>query len=266
MMNRMDPFRGRTALITGAASGIGSALARGLRSRGAVVITTDVEGAVDHRLDVRDLERFRALITAVGVPDLLFANAGQSLGGPTHELARVHWDRTIDVNLNGVVNGILAVYPGMVTRGSGQLVVTASAAGLVAPPFVTAYAATKHAVVGLALGLRPEAALRGVRVNVLCPGAVNTPGLDRLPASDLPATATAPLTARRYLSLVKQRPIDADGFARAALDGVARNRAVVAVPASTRMLWRLHRASPALIDRVTVLLARRVERELRSTP
>jgi NADP-dependent 3-hydroxy acid dehydrogenase YdfG len=71
------------------------------------------------------------------VPDLLFANAGVSMGGPTHELTRAHWDHVIDVNLNGVVNGLLAVYPGMVERRSGHIVATASGAGLSAPPFVT---------------------------------------------------------------------------------------------------------------------------------
>ncbi len=258
----MAPFENRRALVTGAASGIGAALAEQLRSRGATVIATDVDGDVDRHLDVRDLVAFRQLVDETGVPDLLFANAGIALGGPTHELTRAHWDRIIGVNLNGVVNGVLAVYPGMVERGSGHIVVTASGAGLVAPPFVTAYATTKHAVVGLALGLRPEAALHGVRVSVLCPGAVETPILDRLPDEDLPATGTAPVTARRYLSLLKQQPIAADRFAALALDGVASNRGIVAVPASARVLWFLHRVSPTLVGRISGSIARRVDREL----
>jgi NAD(P)-dependent dehydrogenase (short-subunit alcohol dehydrogenase family) len=255
-------FADRTALVTGGASGIGAALADELRRRGAMVVTTDVEGDVDRHLDVRDLDAFRALVADIGVPDLLFANAGISMGGPTHELTRAHWDRIIDVNLNGVVNGLLAVYPGMVERRSGHIVVTASGAGLAAPPFVTAYAATKHAVVGLALGLRSEAALHGVRVSVLCPGAVETPILDRLPADELPATATAPVTARQYLSLLKQKPIAAERFARLALDGVARDRAIIAVPTSARTLWYLHRMSPSLMGRVSDSIARRVDRDL----
>lgn len=258
----MTPFTNRTALVTGGASGIGAAIAAELRARGAVVVTTDIEGDADRRLDVRDLHAFREVVADVGVPDFLFANAGVSMGGPTHELTRAHWDRVIDVNLNGVVNALLAVYPGMVARGSGHVVATASGAGLAAPPFVTAYAATKHAVVGLGLGLRAEAALHGVRVTVLCPGAVETPILDRGPADDLPATATSPVTARAYLSLLKQKPVAADRFARLALDGVARDRAVVAVPSSARTLWRLHRLSPALVGRISGSLARRVDREL----
>lgn len=258
----MGSFSGRTALVTGAGSGIGAAIARRIRSEGATVTTTDVEGDVDHHLDVRDPDEFRSVIEQVGIPDLLFANAGISMGGPTHELSRAHWDRIIDVNLNGVVNALLAAYPGMVDRGSGHLVVTASGAGLAAPPFVTPYAATKHAVVGLALGLRPEASLHGVRVSVLCPGAVDTAILDRPPAADLPATASNPVTARQYLSLLKQRPVDADRFARLALRGVARNRAIIAAPASARSLWYLHRLSPTLVDRIATVIARRVDRHL----
>lgn len=258
----MSSFEGQTALITGAGSGIGAALAERLRSAGAAVITTDIEGDVDRELDVRDLDGFRSLVADAGVPDLLFANAGVAMGGPTHELTRAHWDHVIDVNLNGVVNGLLAVYPGMVDRGSGHIVATASGAGLAAPPFVTAYAATKHAVVGLSLGLRPEAALHGVKVSVLCPGAVETPILDRLPRDDLPSTPTRPVTARQYLSLVKQRPVPLDRFTRLALDGVERNRAIIAVPASARSLWYLHRLSPSLVGRISRQLARRVDREL----
>lgn len=257
-----DSFRGRTALITGAASGIGAALAEQLRVAGARVVTTDVEGDVDHRVDVTDLGALRAVVDAIGVPDLVFANAGIAMGGPTHELTRQHWDRVIEVNLNGVVNTVLAVYPGMVARGSGHLVVTASGVGLAAPPFVTPYAATKHAVVGLALGLRPEAALHGVRVTVVCPGAVETPILDRGPDESLPATATAPITARRYLSLMRQEPVAADRFARLALDRVARNRAIVVVPASAGALWYLHRLSPALVGAISTRLARHVDRAL----
>ena len=227
-----------------------------------MVVTTDIEGDADRELDVRDLAGFRALVEEVGVPDLLFANAGIAMGGPTHELTRDHWDRVIDVNLNGVVNGLLAVYPGMVERGSGHVIVTASGAGLAPPPFVAAYAATKHAVVGLSLGLRAEAALHGVKVSVLCPGAVGTPILDRLPDGDLPSTPTAPVTARQYLALVRQRPVAADRFARLALKGVARNRAIIAEPASARPLWYLNRLSPSLVGRISTRLARRVDRDL----
>jgi short-subunit dehydrogenase len=150
----------------------------------------------------------------------------------------------------------------MVAQGHGHIVNTASAAGLVSPPFVVPYATTKHAVVGLSTGLRPEAALHGVRVSVLCPGAVETAILDRLPPADLPPTGSAPVTARQYLVTVGQRPMPALVFAERALDQVARNRAIVVVPRAARSLWFLHRVSPALVDRINRTVARRVARRL----
>jgi NAD(P)-dependent dehydrogenase (short-subunit alcohol dehydrogenase family) len=256
-------FAGRTALITGAGSGIGAALARELRASGAEVTTTDIDGDVDEHLDVRHLDDFRRVMATVGVPDLLFANAGISMGGRTEELTRADWDEAIDVNLNGVVNALLALYPGMVERGSGHIVVTASAAGLSAPPFVTPYAAAKHAAVGIPLGMRAEAALHGVRVSVLCPGAVDTPILDRRPTEHLPPSPTPRITARQYLMLLRQSPMSADRFAPVALKGVERNRAVVVTSTSARTLWYLHRLSPALTDRISASIARRVDQHLK---
>lgn len=272
--------RGRTALVTGGGSGLGRALAAQLAGHGAVVVVADVDGdAADlaardiatampgatihgHLLDVRDLDAFRAVVAQVGDIDLLFNNAGISLGGRTHELSADHWDRIIDVNVRGVVNGILAVYPRMVERRQGHIVNTASAAGLCPPPFVTAYATTKHAVVGLSAALRPEAALHGVRVSAFCPGPVDTGGLDRLPDRDLPTTTTPPVTPRAYLDLIGQAPVGADAIATTTLRQVARGRDLIIAPASTKALWWLQRMSPGLTNRMLDLLARRVGRAM----
>jgi NAD(P)-dependent dehydrogenase (short-subunit alcohol dehydrogenase family) len=273
-------WAGRKVVITGGASGIGLALGEQLVERGAHVVLADIDGeAVEQRaaelgasgtvvgrqVDVRDEASVRVLVeeaAATGPLDLLVNNAGVALGGPTHELTAAHWDHVIDVNLRGVVNGILAAYPRMVEQGSGHILSTASGAGLLAPPFVTAYAATKHAVVGLSLGLRPEAALHGVGVSVLCPGAVDTPILDRGPAPDLPSTASRPVTPRDYLAAIHQRPVSAEAIAARAIRGIERNRGVIVAPATAAMPWYLHRISPRLAQRVTVVLARRVERRL----
>src|SRR5437899_10675411 len=237
---RLDDFAGKTALIAGGASGIGRAIGAQLVAVGGRVVLADIDGqsgeraaselaaaaasagSIEYRrVDVYDEAAFRSLVDEVaersGGLDLLFNNAGIAMGGPTEELTSAHWDRIIEVNVRGVVNGVLAAYPRMIDQGHGHIVNTASGAGLVAPPFVTAYATTKHAVVGLSTGLRAEAALRGVRVSVLCPGSIDTPILDRLPDSDLPATASAPVTARQYLDTVRQKPISASRFARQAL-------------------------------------------------
>ena len=270
-------FAGKAAIVTGGGSGIGRALGAALAADGARVVLADVDepavtaaadalgpGVTARVLDVRDLEAVRALVDEVvageGGLDLFFANAGISMGGPADQLTPAHWDRIIDVNLRGAVNAVLAAYPVMRARGSGHLVLTASGAGLAAPPFVVPYATTKHAVVGLGTGLRPEAALHGVRVSVLCPGAVETPILDRGPEAGLPATAT--MTAREYMAAVRQRPMAADKFAAAALRGVARNRRVIVVPRSAGLLWRMSVLSPGAADRITRSLARTVDRRL----
>ena len=280
----MSGLAASTAIITGGASGIGRALGAELHQLGARVVLADIDGEaaertatelggsgpgdriVARRLDVTDAAAVRALTEEIaardGHLDLLFNNAGISIGGPTDELTVAHWDRIIDVNLRGVVNGVAAAYPLMIEQGHGHIVNTASGAGLVAPPFVAAYAATKHAVVGLSTALRPEAALHGVRVSVLCPGSIETPILDRAPPADLPPGRSRAVTPREYLAVVHQKPVAAQDFARGALRGVERNRGIIVVPASAKSLWYLHRLSPALTLRITGRLARTVDKAL----
>ena len=184
-------FAGRTAIVTGGASGIGRALGAELVGAGAHVVLADIDGGtairaatelssrsggrgsiVGRRLDVTEAAAVAALVDEIadrdGGLDLVFNNAGVTMGGPSAELTEAHWDRIIDVNLRGVVNGVLAALPRMLAQGHGHIVNTASMAGLAPAPLVVAYAATKHAVVGLTTALRPEAALHGVRVSVLC--------------------------------------------------------------------------------------------------
>lgn len=142
-------FVGATALVTGGGSGIGRALGAALRRSGAEVTLADIAppDADCRTLDVLDETAFRALVDDVGPVDLLVSCAGISFGGPTHEMSAAHWERIIDVNIRGVVNGVRAVYPSMIERGRGQIVNVASGAGLAPPPFVTAYASREvHAI------------------------------------------------------------------------------------------------------------------------
>jgi NAD(P)-dependent dehydrogenase (short-subunit alcohol dehydrogenase family) len=277
MTDTPSTFAGRTAIITGGASGIGAALAAELVRLGAHVVPADIDedalGALGERLsvtgrrlDVRDREAVQSLVDDVvarhGRLDYFFNNAGVGIGGPTHDLTAEHWDHVLDVNLRGVINGVLAAYPQMVAQGHGHLVNTASAAALITSPFMLPYAASKHAVLGLSVGLRPEAALHGVKVSALCPGPVDTPILDRLPPEDLPPRPTVAVTPRSYLAAVRQRPVPADRFARAALDGVARDRPVIVAPAGTRFTLPLLRLAPRLTERYLRHLAVKIDAEL----
>lgn len=275
-------LRGSVVVVTGGASGIGLALGSSMASRGARVVLADCDGEAagvsagrlagrglevsSVQLDVTDRDAFAGLaselVASHGRIDFLVNSAGIAMGGPTHELTGEHWDRTVAVNLGGVVNGVLAVYPHMVAVRRGHIVNIASGAGLLAPPLVVPYASTKHAVVGLSLGLRPEAALHGVDVTVVCPGAVETPILDRLPPADLPERPTPPVTARSYIAALGRKPIPAERFAERALGRILDGDPIVVVPAIERVGWALFRISPRLALRVMGSVAAKLQREL----
>lgn len=278
-------YAGRSAIVTGGASGIGRALGAALVDRGAHVVLADLDGngakvaaeelaasaprggsVVGVALDVSDRAAVETLVDEVavrhGALDLMVNNAGIALGGESHLMPPEHWDRTIDVNLRGVVHGVIAAYPRMVAQGRGQIVNTASMAGLAPTPLTAAYTMTKHAVVGLSTTLRPEAALHGVQVTVLCPGAIETPILDKGPPTDLPVPPAGTLTSRQFLDMMRMRPMPAGHFAAQAMRGIERNRAIVIVPRSGRVLWYLQRASPGAVRVVGRLLARRIVRNL----
>jgi NAD(P)-dependent dehydrogenase (short-subunit alcohol dehydrogenase family) len=273
----------RIAIVTGGASGIGRALGAALVARGDEVVLADIDGeaaaavakqldttgpgsAAAASLDVRDAAAFAELVAATadrhGRLDLLFNNAGLGIGGPVEELALAHWDRTIDVNLRGVVHGVHAAYPLMVRQGRGHIVNTASLAGLIPGPGLTPYGTTKWGVVGLSLGLRAEARSKGVRVSVVCPGGVDTPILDKGVPADLPPVPSAEHTDTRAVitKMSGGRLYDADALAADVLRGVDRNRALIVAPRTARVLWRLMRVAPALATRLAGLASGRASR------
>jgi NAD(P)-dependent dehydrogenase (short-subunit alcohol dehydrogenase family) len=187
---------GKAAVVTGAASGIGLAITEALCRRGVRVAMADIEQAAlteaSARLagggaevlpvitDVGDLESVRALRERAeehfGPAELLFNNAGVGGGGLIWQIPHAVWEWVLAANLWGVINGIEVFVPGMVERDSGHVVNTASVAGLLAPPAMAPYTASKHAVVGISETLWHDLQLAGshVRVSVLCPGFVRT--------------------------------------------------------------------------------------------
>lgn len=254
-------FAGRTAIVTGAGSGIGAALGRALGAAGAHVVCADLDDAAAARtaasagararaalLDVTDGAAVQALVDEVvgehGRLDLMFNNAGITFIGETQDLTLAQWDAIIDVNLRGVVHGVAAAYPVMIRQGGGHLVNTASMGGLMAAGLITSYVATKHAVVGLSLALRTEAAAHGVGVTVVCPAAVETPILDQ---GELGA-----VRGRDYYLEGQgvRRPLDPDDLARQVLAGVAADRAMVIAPRQARIAWRVGRYAPGLTRRM----------------
>ena len=249
-------FAGRSAIVTGGGSGIGVALTRALVAAGADVVCADLDemaasraatsivgpGSVRAaRLDVTDAGAVQALVDSVR-PDLMFNNAGITFGGETEDLTLDQWNAIIDVNIRGVVHGVAAAYPLMVTRGSGQIVNTASMGGLMAAGLITSYVMTKHAVVGLSLALRSEAAAKGVGVTVVCPAAVETPILEK--------GHLGRFHGRDYYLKGQgvRHALDPALFAEQVLEAVAADRAMLVTPRQARIVWRLNRLLPGFVQ------------------
>ena len=278
-----DVFAGRSAIITGGASGIGAALGRELARRGADVVLADRQEeeaakvaaqiretggrATAAALDVRQLAPIVRLVEETvarcGRVDYFFNNAGIGVGGEMANYSARDWDDVIDVNLRGVAYGIQAVYPQMVRQGSGHIVNTASMAGLVGAVGEGSYAATKHAVVGLSKALRIEARRHGVRVSVLCPGAIKTPILTGGRFGRLNFVG---LSEEKVLEMWEiARPMDVDVFAAKAARAVARNDAIIVYPSWWKLLWYLERLSPALSAKFWARSLERLTAEIAKT-
>lgn len=188
---------GRVAVVTGAASGIGRALAEAFAAEGMSVVLADIEaealaeteasvraaGAATlvQQVDVRSPEQVQAMadatMAAFGRVDVVCNNAGV-VGHvvPTWEATPAEWEWVLGVNITGVVNGIRAFVPLMLEQNSGHIVNTASIAGLATIPYLAPYSASKHAVVAISESLQKELDARqsAVRVTALCPGFVRT--------------------------------------------------------------------------------------------
>ncbi|WP_157224199.1 SDR family oxidoreductase [Nocardia paucivorans] len=189
----MELEAGQVAVVTGAANGIGRALATALAGRGLRVVLADIDAEPLERLageigeptlaiptDVADLDQVRRLadrtLEVFGRVDLLVNNAGITTGGPCWEIDPAQWRRLWSVNVEGVVNGIHVFVPHLIAAGRGHIVNTSSLAGLTTGPFGAPYSSSKHAVLSISEALHAELELLApeVHVTVVCPGPVDT--------------------------------------------------------------------------------------------
>ncbi len=185
----MEESNGKSALVTGGASGIGLACARRLAAAGSRVMIADIDatagaaaaaevGGMFHPLDVSDPGQWAlvvaATVEAFGRLDIALLNAGIALGEPDPvKVDDAAYRRILGVNVDGVVFGVRAVIP--VMNDGGAILVTASLGGLTPMPADPVYSMTKHAVVAYVRSVAPALAGRGILINALCPGPTETP-------------------------------------------------------------------------------------------
>jgi NAD(P)-dependent dehydrogenase (short-subunit alcohol dehydrogenase family) len=271
---------GRTALVTGAASGIGRATALELARRGADLALCDVDVAgleatagearalgrevlaqpVDVAQDAAMRDFARAVHERTPAVDLLVNNAGVAIGGGFLDTSLEDWEWILGVNLRGVVLGCHHFVPPMVRRArGGHVVIVASAAGFAANAALAAYCTTKFAVLGLAESLAEELAPHGIGVTGVCPGLIDTP-ITR--SARLRGPWDRPEVRERMVEAYRRRGYGPERVALAMLRAVERGRVVAPVAAEAWALYYAKRFTPGLLRRLGVALGRRSRRQL----
>jgi NAD(P)-dependent dehydrogenase (short-subunit alcohol dehydrogenase family) len=187
----------RTAVVTGGCSGLGKATAERLAEDGVRVVTVDIADAADHVVDVSDAAAVDALARGLGPVDILINSAG-IVGSnlPLWEISDEDWARTFAVNVTGTFNMCRAFVPTMRERGWGRVVNFASMAGKDGNPNLSAYSASKAAVIGMTKSLGKELATSGVLVNAIAPAVIETP-MNATTAPDVLAHITSLIPMRR---------------------------------------------------------------------
>ena len=260
-MGYQDYFKNKNAIVTGAASGIGKELTLQLLHAGARVTATDINEAglkqlklaFPHfselniaTLDVVNREHFAEIIERTkqqGPLDFMFNNAGYAIFDETLALTAEQWDKIIDVNIRGVVNGTTLAYQTMCQQQHGHIVNTASGAGLMPIPLMTAYCTTKYAVVGLSSALRNEAKRHNVKVSVICPGVISTNIFSAAQSHKFN------IQALRKKTNVGEVPVEK--AVKKILKQVAADQSKIVFPFSIKMAERFHALAPDTYSKIS---------------
>ena len=168
----MRGLKGKTAIVTGGAAGIGAAIVERFKAEGVKVVVFDLNS--DKPLDITDYEAVKKAVADAGPVDILVNNAGWDMFKPFLKTDPAFWQKIISINLVGAMNLLHCVLPGMVERGGGKVVNIASDAGRVGSSGEAPYSACKGGIIALTKTLSRELASKGVRLNTVCPGLTET--------------------------------------------------------------------------------------------
>lgn len=255
----MRQIRGKTALVTGAASGIGRAIALRLADEGARLYLLDVNpvalsaviaeakrrgvDALGRHCDVSQPAQVTAAVAHLldqwGGVDILVNNAGITYYGRTIKMSAAHWDQLLAVNLHAPIQLVRELLPTLLSRDESHIVNVASICGLVGLGRVVAYSTSKFALVGLSESLRAEFGRQGVGVTALCPGFVDTNLFDAAPrGEDLQENKRPP----RWMLATPET------IANRAVRAIYRNQGLVVVQPYARLTYLAKRFAPGLLD------------------
>ncbi len=249
----MKVIRGKKALVTGAAFGIGRSIALALAREGADLFLIDIDEAglatvveeirmigvevIGKTCDVADADQLTASINALknswGKLDILVNNAGVLYYGRTEKMTEEEWDHLLAVNLGAPIRFTCRLLPILRAQPEAHILNISSVAGLVPARKMAAYQTSKFALVGLSEALRAEYGPYGLGVTVLCPGFVKTKMLD------------SALKQNRLPPFLQLSP---DLVAKHAIKAIRKNRGLVVISVFARFLWFLHRYSPFIFD------------------
>ena len=271
-------MKGKTALVTGAASGIGLETALAFARRGADLVICDIDEAglgtagerieelgcsvFARRVDVSSADEMGAFAAEVhqrvDAVDVLMNNAGVAIGGPFLSTSIEDWNWIVGINTLGVVHGCHFFIPNMVQRGAGGHVINvSSAAGYSASSTLAAYNATKFSVLGLSEALWEELRPHAIGVTAVCPGLIDTPITRN---TRLVGEMDKPEVREEIVRGYQRRGYTPDRVARNILKAVEKNRLVAPISPEAWALYYLKRFAPWLLRRLGLQLAKRARR------
>jgi short-subunit dehydrogenase len=280
-MSRDESLRGKRVFITGAASGIGRALAMQCASQGAHLYLTDRnedglsetaklareaggDVVMAEPADIRSYDAVRRLGDRAhdgGVSmDVVMNVAGVAAWGTVDRLAHRHWQDMIEINLLGPIHVIETFVPPMIAAGrGGNLVNVSSAAGLLGLPWHAAYSASKFGLRGVSEVLRTDLRPAGITVSVVCPGAVNTGLTDTI---EIAGVDTSGRRFRRMQAQFRRHAVSPEEAALATLSGMRKKRYLIYTSRDIQLLYFMQRVTPHLYLAVMRIMRRVMQRTL----